>query len=152
MAAPHTTIPELPEQTIPTDTDELVVQSGPVTKRMTVGRLTTHNSTALTNHINDLADAHQASSISAVPAGPPFTGADVQSQLSQGADAINQLLASIQAHIVDDFEAHAASAIAVAPAGDLTATSVQAALIELQTEITSLASRVSVLEAGTSTI
>ena len=152
MAAPRTTIPELPEQTIPTDTDELVVQSGPTTKRMTVGRLTTHNSQALTDHINDLAGAHQASAISAVPAGPPFTGADVQTQLSQGADSINQLLAAIQSHIADAFEAHAASAIGVTPSGALTSTSVQAALVELQTEITDLMSRVSILEAGTSTI
>lgn len=148
MAAPRTTIPELPEQTIPTETDELVVQSGPVTKRMTVGRLTTHNSQAITDHINSLAGAHQASAISAVPAGPPFTGADVQTQLSQGADSINQLAASIQGnstnlanHLADTSDAHDASAISVMPSGDLSSFDVQAALVELQLHINQMQSQ-----------
>ena len=138
MAAPRTTIPELPEQTVATDTDELVVQSGPVTKRMTVGRLTTHGTQALNDHINDLSNAHQASAISAVPAGPPFTGADVQTQLSQGADSINQLLALINGHIADAFDAHDASAVSVAPIGNLISADVQAALVELQTSFDAL--------------
>lgn len=148
MAAPRTTIPELPEQLAVTETDELVVQNGPTTKRMTVGRLTTHNSAALVSHINNLAGAHQASSISAVPAGPPFTGADVQTQLSQGADAINQLSTAtttnstnLTAHLTDPSDAHDASAISVVPSGDLSSFDVQAALVELQQHITQMQSQ-----------
>jgi hypothetical protein len=152
MAAPRTTITELPEQTVVTETDELVVQNGPTTKRMTVGRLTTHGSQALADHINDLSNAHQASAISAVPAGPPFTGADVQSQLSQGADSINQLLAAVNGHITAVTDAHDASAISFVPSGTLVAADVQAALTELLSDITDLSTRVSALEAGTSTI
>jgi hypothetical protein len=142
MAAPRTSIPELPEQTVATDTDELVVQNGPTTKRMTVGRLTTHGTQALNDHINALSNAHQASAISAVPAGPPFTGDNVQIQLSQGADAINGLNTLVQGnttaladHIADTTAAHVATAVAVTPAGTLVSTNVQAALAELQTEI-----------------
>ena len=139
MAAPRTTIPELPEQAVPTDTDELVVQSGPTTKRMTVGRLTTHNTTALNEHINALSGAHQASAISAVPAGPPFTGSDVQTQLSQGADAMAVLQGTINSNTVlidqhvNDTTAHAAAAITVVPGGGIESINVQAALVELQT-------------------
>jgi hypothetical protein len=138
MAAPRTTITELPEQTVVTETDELVVQNGPTTKRMTVGRLTTHGSQALTDHINDVSNAHQASSISAVPAGPPFTGADVQSQLSQGADAINQLSAAITGHLTAVTDAHDASMVSVVPVGNLASVDVQAALTELQVAIDGL--------------
>ena len=146
MATPRTTIPALPEQTVPTDTDLLVVQNGPTTKHMTVGRLTTHNTQALTDHINNPSGAHPASAISALPAGPPFTGADVQTQLSQGADAINQLSAAITTnttnltnHIADPTDAHDASAVSVIPIAPLVVgNNAQVALEELSTAIAAI--------------
>ena len=138
MAAPRTTIPELPEQTVATETDLFVVQSGPTTKHMAVGRLMTFNTQALIDHITDPVAAHPASAISAVPAGPPFSGADVQTQLSQGAGAINQLSTAINDHLAAVTDAHDASMISVAPVGNLASINVQAALVELQTTIDDL--------------
>lgn len=83
--------------------------------------------TAITNHISDATDAHDASAISNVPAGT-IAATDVQS-------AINELDGDIQGHINDSSDAHDASAISNVPAGNLAATDVQAALNELQGDI-----------------
>ena len=135
MAAPRVTIPELPEQTTPVDTDQIVVQNGPTTKRMTIGRLTTQNTTALTDHVNETIGAHAASAVSAAPSTAPMTGTDVQAQLGQAASAIAgaqtagaNAQAAVDAHIADVTDAHAAASILFTPAGTVTATTVQAAV------------------------
>ena len=132
MPTPRTTITDLPEQTVVVDTDLLVVQNASITKKLTVGRMTTASTAAVDAHISDPLAAHAAASISAVPAGPPFTGADVQTQLSQGATAFNAMNASITNHITDTSDAHDASAISVVPVIPGVATDAQSALIELR--------------------
>ena len=88
MAAPRIPITDLPEQTTPVDTDLLVVQNGPTTKKMTVGRLSTQATTALADHIADPTGAHAASAISAIPNTAPLSGTDVQTQLAQASAGI----------------------------------------------------------------
>jgi hypothetical protein len=81
---------------------------------------------ALTAHLADTVDAHDASAISNVPAGT-IAATDVQA-------AINELDGDLTAHLADATDAHDASAISSVPAGDLAATDVQAALNELDSE------------------
>jgi len=95
MAAPRVTIPELPEQTAPVDSDLLVVQNGTTTKKMTVGRLTTQATNALSSHISNPTAAHAATAISAVPNAAPLIGTDVQAQLAQAGSQINTNTAAI---------------------------------------------------------
>jgi hypothetical protein len=80
----------------------------------------------LTAHLNDTADAHDASAISNVSSGT-IAATDVQA-------AINELDGDITAHLADATDAHDASAISNVPAGGIAATDVQAALNELDTE------------------
>jgi len=82
---------------------------------------------ALTSHLNDASDAHDASAISNVPAGT-IAATDVQA-------AINELDGDIQAHLSDATDAHDASAVSVVPTGNLAADDVQEALVELQGDI-----------------
>jgi hypothetical protein len=95
MAAPRVPIDALPAASTVTDTDLLVVQNGPTTKRMTVGQLTAQNTTAVDAHINNITAAHIASAIAATPNTTPLTGTDVQSQLAQAAAAIVALQAAV---------------------------------------------------------
>lgn len=90
----------------------------------------------LTDHINDAADAHDASAISNVPAGN-LAATDVQGALNElQSDVDSRALASdLTNHINDVSDAHDASAISNVPAGNLAATDVQAALNELQSDI-----------------
>jgi hypothetical protein len=81
---------------------------------------------ALTSHINDATDAHDASAISNIPAGS-IASTDVQA-------AINELDGDIQGHMGDSSDAHDASAISNVPAGSISATDVQAAINELDTD------------------
>lgn len=90
--------------------------------------------TAITDHIADATDAHDASAISNVPAGT-IAATDVQA-------AINELDGDVQGHINDASDAHDASAISNVPSGNLSATDVQAALNELQGDIDTNASAI----------
>ena len=83
MATPRVTIDQLPIQAAPEDTNEIVVQDAGVTKRLTLGVLQSVPQPALTAHINNPTDAHDASAISATPAGAGIDGANVQAQLGQ---------------------------------------------------------------------
>lgn len=134
MAAPRILITDLPEQMAPVDTDLLVVQNGPTTKKMTVGRLTTQNTSALGAHLAAAVDAHDASAISAVPNAAPIVGADVQAQLAQAASAINTNTTAINtnttglANHIANPAAHAATAVTAAPTAPITGATVQAEL------------------------
>jgi len=90
----------------------------------------------LTDHLNDAADAHDASAISSVPAGN-LAATDVQGALNElQSDVDSRALASdLSDHISDASDAHDASAISSVPAGNLAATDVQAALDELQSDV-----------------
>lgn len=83
--------------------------------------------TAISDHLNDTTDAHDASAISTVVAGG-VTDTDVQA-------ALQTLATGLANHIADAVAAHAATAISVAPTGTLAATEVQAALVEILGDI-----------------
>lgn len=91
---------------------------------------------ALTDHISDATDAHDASAISSVASGN-LAATDVQAALNElQSDIDTRALASgLSDHLSDTADAHDASAISNSPSGNLVATDVQAALNELQTEI-----------------
>jgi hypothetical protein len=84
-------------------------------------------STALSDHINDAVDAHDASAISNVPAGN-LAATDVQGALNELQGDVDTL----SSHVTNPTGAHAASAISNSPLGNLAATTVQGALNELQ--------------------
>lgn len=92
--------------------------------------------TALDNHINDTADAHDASAISNVASGN-LAATDVQGALNELQTDIDTRATqtALTDHISDATDAHAASAITNTPSGNLAATTVQGALNELQTDI-----------------
>lgn len=92
--------------------------------------------TNLDNHINDTADAHDASAISSVPAGN-LAATDVQAALDElQSDVDTRATATaLTDHINDTTDAHDASAISNVPAGNLAATDVQGALNELQSDV-----------------
>lgn len=83
--------------------------------------------TAISNHLNDTTDAHDASAISTVVAGG-VTDTDVQSALQTLATAISN-------HIADAVAAHMASAIGFTPASGIVATDAQAAIVEVMTTL-----------------
>jgi hypothetical protein len=78
------------------------------------------------NHIADTVDAHDASTISAVPAGN-LTSTNVQDSLTE----VDGLLTN---HITSLVDAHDASAISYLGSTNLSSTTVEAALDELDTE------------------
>ena len=97
------------------------------------GTSTTETEIALQAHIDDGIDAHDASAISVTDAGGLLAASDVEAALAELAtDADN--------HLADTAGAHAASAIANTPAGGVAATTVQAAIEELDTEKAPLSS------------
>lgn len=85
---------------------------------------------ALTSHLNDTSDAHDASAVSFSATGS-ISSTDVQ---AMGAE----LDSDIQGHITDSVDAHDASAISVSPSGNLSSTDVQSALVELQGDINTI--------------
>ncbi len=91
---------------------------------------------ALDAHINDVADAHDASAISNIPSGN-LAATDVQAALNELQSDIDTRATqtALNDHINDTVDAHDASAISNVPAGNLAATDVQAALNELQSDI-----------------
>lgn len=139
MPAPRVTINDLPDQAAVEDTNLLVVQDGTVTKKMAVSLLTTASSAAVTAHISDTTDAHDASAISAVPNVAPMDGDDVQQQLDQAASQFGVLAsdvdtveANLAAHLADATDAHNGSAVSLVPPTGLTATNVQAGFDEIE--------------------
>lgn len=97
-----------------------------------------NNATAISDHLSDASDAHDASAISNVPAGN-LAATDVQGALNElQSDIDTRALASdLSDHISDAVDAHDASAISNVPSGNLAATDVQAALNELQSDVDS---------------
>ena len=82
-------------------------------------------STAITAHLADPADAHDASAISIADAATQYTATDVEGALAE-------VLDGLQAHEADATDAHDASAISIADAGTYyTGTNVEAALQEI---------------------
>ncbi len=97
----------------------------------------TTGSAALAAHLADTSDAHDASAISFAPVGSiaaTDTQAAVAEVASEAATATATVVSNLAAHIADATDAHAASAITNTPAGAIAATTVQAALNELDTE------------------
>lgn len=82
---------------------------------------------ALAAHIADTSDAHDASAISADSTTLVGTGTDVQAVLEE-------LDNGIADHLADSSGAHAASAISFTPDGSISATDVQAAIVEVRDE------------------
>jgi hypothetical protein len=121
--------------------------------------------TQLQNHIADTNDAHDASAISVAPSGnlvaddvqealvelqtdvdTRATSAALTSEISRATTAEALVQTNLDNHINDTAGAHAGTAISITPSGNLAATTVQAAAVELQGDIdtinTSLPSKV----------
>jgi hypothetical protein len=110
------------------------------------------NTTAISDHLTDTVDAHDASAISVVASGN-LAATEVQAALDEHQGDIDQLnidvaaaQGDIDSHIAQATGAHAASAISVTPTGNLAADDVQEALAELQGDIDTLNTDVSALE------
>lgn len=90
----------------------------------------------LDDHINDAADAHDASAISNAPSGN-LVATNVQTALNELQGDIDTIVSggSVATHIADTTDAHDASAISNVASGNLAATDVQGALNELQTDV-----------------
>lgn len=97
------------------------------------------------DHLTDAIDAHDASSISFVPAGS-IAASDVQAAI---AEVATDAAADLAAHINDSSDAHDASAISFSPTGSIAASDVQAAVAEVATDA---ASALSTHEADTTNI
>jgi hypothetical protein len=145
MAAPRITIDQLPEQTVADPADLFVVQDGTITKKMTVGRVLDDAAADLNTHVTNPIGAHAGTTISVAPNVAPMTGSDVATQLGQAANAINANTSlitnnttAISDHVNDVSDAHDASAISLAPVVGMTATDVQAAIVELKVLIDAL--------------
>jgi hypothetical protein len=100
-----------------------------------------NNASAISNHLSDASDAHDASAISNVPSGN-LAATDVQTALNElqgDIDTANTNIGTANTnltnHLNDASDAHDASAISNIPAGNLAATDVQAALNELQSDV-----------------
>lgn len=122
--ATRVTIDELPEATAVPSGSYLVIQDAGTSKKISASLL--DDEPTAVAHIANTVNAHAATAISAT-AGAVFTGPNVQSQLGQAESAITS-------HLVDTVAAHAASAIAFAPTGTISATDVQAAILEVAAE------------------
>lgn len=92
------------------------------------------NGQAISDHIADPTDAHDASAISNVPAGT-IAATDVQAAINELDGDVQQVASDLSAHINDATDAHDGSAISNIPSGNLSATDVQGALNELQTDV-----------------
>jgi hypothetical protein len=85
------------------------------------------DATALSDHLSDATAAHAASAISADSTTLVGVGTDVQAVLEELDNAIAD-------HLADTADAHAGTAITNTPAGAIAATTVQAAINELDSE------------------
>lgn len=145
MPAPRLTIDQLPEDTAIAGTEWLIVQDGGTSKKVTVGVVTSITQSAIDAHLAAVADAHDASAISATAASPTVNGASVQAQLGQLGTEVttanttaNTAATDIAAHVGDTAAAHNASAVATSGIVGVTGTDVQAVLAELAARITVL--------------
>ena len=93
-------------------------------------------------HITNASDAHDASAISIADAGGDFTATDVEGALDELQADAEADAAALAAHIADATDAHAGTAITNTPAGGIAATTVQAAINELDSEKAATASAV----------
>jgi hypothetical protein len=92
-----------------------------------------NNATAISDHITDTVDAHDASAISSIPAGN-LSATDVQAALNELQSDIDTNTSGLSNHIGNATDAHDASAISNVPSGTISAITVQAAIDELDTE------------------
>ena len=97
---------------------------------------TSTNANNLTAHIDDTADAHDASAISNIPSGN-LAATDVQTALDELQSDVDTraLNSDLTAHLNDTTDAHDASAISNVPSGNLAATDQQSVNDELQSDI-----------------
>jgi hypothetical protein len=84
---------------------------------------------AVQAHEADTTDAHDASAISVLDSGNNYAATDVEAALAEVMDAV-------QAHEADTTDAHDASAISFTPTGAVVATNVQAAIGEIDADLT----------------
>lgn len=90
----------------------------------------TANATAISDHIADATDAHDASAVSFTPVGS-IAATDAQAAIAEVATDADTALSN---HLNDATDAHDASAVSNVPAGNIAATTVQAAIDELDSE------------------
>ena len=83
--------------------------------------------TSVSDHLGDTTDAHDASAISIADSANQYTATNAE-------DALAEVLDALQAHEADTAAAHAATAISYAGSTNLSATTVEAGLDELDTE------------------
>jgi hypothetical protein len=117
------------------DTDEYVVARTGATKKITGANLKAPAQAALDTHTGDTTAAHAASAILADSTTLVGVGTDVQAVLEE-------LDNGIADHLADTSDAHAGTAITNTPAGTIAATTVQAAINELDGEKAAAASTV----------
>ena len=145
MPAPRLTIDQLPTDSAVAGSEWLVLQDGGTTKKVAVSTVVAINQTELSAHINDAADAHDASAISTLTSSPTINGVTVQAQLGQLAGEVttartvaDTATTDIAAHVGDTSSAHSANAVAVTTIAGIVGTDVQAVLAELAARITAL--------------
>lgn len=98
-----------------------------------LGAASTVNS-ALTAHLNDTSDAHDASAISILDTANDFTATDVEGALAELQSDAEADAADLASHIADATDAHGASAISFTPNGSISSSDVQAAIQEVRDE------------------
>jgi len=81
MAGARVTIDALPSLASPTAATLVPVQESGVTRKLLVSVLTDSLTAALTAHMNDTIDAHDATAISTIASGAGVTSTTVQGQL-----------------------------------------------------------------------
>lgn len=94
----------------------------------------------LASHLTDSSDAHDASAISIVDTGGDFTATDVEGALAELQADHEADETALSNHISDSADAHAGTAITNTAAGNISATTVQGAINELDTEKASVVS------------
>jgi parallel beta-helix repeat protein len=136
MPTPTTSIDALPAKVDPTGSELLIVQDAGITKKMVITELAEMPSSALTNHLSDTTDAHDASAVSATDSGTGIDGVTVQAQLGQLATRSDASASGLAEHLADDGDAHDASAISTTVSGPgIDAPDVQGQLGQLATAI-----------------
>ena len=115
------------------------IQTEVETGRLSTTSLDAAYKTPLTTHVAAASNAHAASAISFTPTGQ-ISSNTVQAALAEldtekaTTGSVTTVQTNLTNHISNAAGAHAASAISFAPTGNIAATTVQAALAELDTE------------------
>lgn len=108
------------------------------TEKATTGSVST-NAADIAAHLADTTSAHLASAIGSTPAGT-LSATDVQAGLDEldtekaTTGSVTTVASNLAAHLADTVDAHLSSAIGNTPFGTVSATNVQTALNELDTE------------------